>query len=221
MERPEITKTKSRTSISFFTLDSRVEDTVRHELSKTLKTIDNRNLTKDFDDIIYTCVKELMVTASSSNIRKTFFIEARIDENNREVYDLAKKNVRKLMNEHYLNYMRTKLQKYNRNVEVHIEERKNGVMIMVQNPTVLHDEEERVIRDTFRKAMISDDVNISLLYDGTSADESYHTLGLVMIINLLKDVGINPAYFRMGVVKNNTIARIEIPLTQDYVGLRD
>lgn len=220
MERPEITRTKSRTSISFFTLDSRVEDTVRTELSKSLKSASSYNQKEDFDDILYTCVKELMVTASSSNIKKTFFIEARIDENNKEVYDLAKKNVRKLMNEHYLNYMRSKLQKYNCNVEVHIEERKNGIMIMVQNPTQLQDEEEKVIRETFRKAMVSDDVNVALLYD-SSIDESSHTLGLVMIINLLKDLGINPAYFRMGVVKNNTIARIEIPLTEDYVGLRD
>jgi hypothetical protein len=220
MERPEITKTRTRTSISFFTLDSKVEDTVRGEIKKTFLSRPNHHQKEDFDDIIYTCVKELMVTASSSNIKKVFFIEAKIDENNKEIYDLAKKNVRKLMNENLHAYMRTKLQKYNQNVEVQIEDRKNGVIIMVQNPAGLYDEEELMIRETFRKAMQNDEADLALMYDG-AIDQGNHTFGLLMIINLLKDLGINPAYFRMGVVKNNTIARIEIPLTQDYVGLRE
>ncbi len=221
MDSPRIKKNDQTTSISFYTLDNRVEDAVRSEIEETFNARAELRKNRDMQDTIYTCVKELMVNASSSNIRKTFFIEARIDEKNPELYQAARRNVRKLMNEHYLSYMRSKLQKHDRNVEVQIERKKDGIVVVVQNPTPLHQTEELEIRETFRKAMRSDDSDIAFFYKGDAGENGSPALGLLMIINLLRDLGVNPAYFRMGVVKNNTVARIEIPLSENYIGIRD
>jgi hypothetical protein len=218
MDAPKVKKNKKSTSISFYTMNEKVETMVRDELERTFG---KKNSPMISNDIIYTCVKELMVNASKTNIKKTFFIEAKIDENDRETYNIAKKNVRKLWREHCLPYMQEKLKKHNQKVEVSIEERAKGIILTVKNPMPLLDDEEERIRETFRLAMQNDTSDIALFYTEDDDHKEGAGLGLLLVVNLLKLMGINPAYFRMGVIKDNTVARIEIPLSNDYISIRD
>lgn len=217
---PEIKKEDSKTSISFYTLDNRVEDIVRSEIDRVFNCRAQTSQTENMKGMVYTCVKELMVNASRSNIKKTFFIEAKINESDREIYNQAKKNVKKLMNEHCLPYMREKLKKHHQQVEVDIEHDLKGVVLTVKSSAALLKEEEKNIRQTFRTGMQDDFPDISLFYTEDENHNENAGIGLLLVIQLMKEMGINPALFRMGVVNNDTIARIEIPLCEGYVGLR-
>jgi hypothetical protein len=216
MEKPVVKKDKNNTSISFYTLDNNAETKVRTEIEDifTNKRLD------DFKDIIYTCVKELMVNASKSNIKKTFFVEAKIDENDREIYELAKKNVKKIMTDKYFSYLRTKLQKHNHNVEVNIEDKDSGIIISVKNPNPMLKDEEIKVRKVLKTAMEDENTDLSLYYNDSSEDAEGATLGMILVVNLLRQMNINPALFRIGVINNDTIARIEIPITAAYKSMR-
>lgn len=221
MDNPRIKKEEDTTSIFFFTLDNNVEEVVRQEIESVFNNNMKLNNNPEMKSILYACTKELMVNASKSNIKKTFFIEAKINENDREVYNIAKKSVLKLMNEHCLPYMREKLKKYNYEVEVKIENKDNGIVLTVRNPTPLLEDEEQKIREIFKLGMQNNTSDISLFYSDEDDCSEGAGIGLLLVINLLKEMGINPALFRMGVVKNDTIARIEIPLTKDFVSFRN
>jgi hypothetical protein len=221
MDKPAINKKEGKTSISFFTLDDNVEEMVRSEISEVFNHNKNMNIEDNTKDMVYTCVKELMVNASKTNIKKTFFIEAKIDEADKPLYHSAIKNMKKLMRENYMAYIREKLKKYNHNVEVSIEEKDKGIVIVVKNPLSLLEEEEKNIRETLKQAMEDDTSDIALYYNDSDENKEGAGLGLFLIVNILKDMKIHPSYFRIGVVNDNTIARIEIPLSQDYVGVRE
>lgn len=217
MEKPLIKKSGNQTSISFFTLDSRAEESVRQEI----ETIFKRRHKDDIQGIIYTCVKELMVNASKSNIKKTFFVEAKIDEKDRAIYEIAKVRVKKLMTDHYFAYLREKLKKHGQNVEVNIEDLESGIVISVKNPSPLLGDEEKKVRENLDKAMRSDEIDLTLFYSDEGKDTEGASLGLILVVNLLRQMNINPALFRVGVVEGNTVARIEIPLDDRYKGYRE
>lgn len=217
MEKPLIKRNGKKTSILFYTLNDIVEKNVRAELEEFFGTSE----LKDLQDIIYTCVKELMVNASKSNIKKTFFIEAKINPQDRELYEIAKRKVKKLMTDEYLPYVRNKLQKYNHHVNVNIEDRGNGIVITVINPTPLLDEEENKIREMLQIAMSSDFADLALYYSDDSENYEGASLGLILIVDLLRQVGIDPSLFRIGMIEENTVARIEIPLSPNYNPIRN
>lgn len=217
MEKPMITRKGKTTSISFFTLDNRTEETVRNEIEEIFRESHHQ----DWRGVIYTCVKELMVNASKANIKKTFFIEARISEADRPLYEEAKVKVRKLMNDNYFYYLRQKLQKHSHNVEVTFQDRGKGVVISVKNPTPLLPDEEANVRYMLKQAMENEDADLSLFYNDSSEHSGEGaSLGLILIINLLRQMGINPATFRVGMIDNGTIARLEIPVADGYRPLR-
>lgn len=216
MEKPIINRSGANTSISFYTLDCRAESAVQNELERIFSQKSNY----DSKDIIYTCVKELMVNASKTNIKKTFFVEAKIDPKDREIYEIAKKKVKKLMTDEYFSYLRSKLQKHKQNVEVNIDDLGNGIVISVKNPTPMLSDEEQKVRENLKTAMESDEPNLALFWNGEDEENEGASLGLLLIVNLLRQISINPALFRVGVIDGETVARIEIPLEEGYNPLR-
>lgn len=219
MEKPHISSSKEKTTISFYTLDETVKNTVQEKLKEIVRKYDHPLSRQENIDVIYTCLKELMVNASKSNIKKTFFIEAQINEKDKEIYEKAKQNFKKILTDKYFSYMREKLKKHNAYVQVEFEEKKGGIVIKVYNNTPLWEEEEKVIRQSLQEAISNEDTNLTLYYTENENHEGAG-LGLMLIIHLLREVGIDPRLFRIGVVEGRTMARIEIPFTADYIPLR-
>ncbi len=219
MEKPHISSSEDRTMISFYTLDDTVKNTVQEKLREIVKKYDHPLSRQENIDVIYTCLKELMINASKSNIKKTFFIEAQINENDREIYEKAKSSFKKLLTDKYFSYLREKLRKHNAYVQVEFEEKESGIVLKVYNNTPLWEDEEKIIRQSLKKASESSDTNLTLYYTESDNHEGAG-LGLMLIIHLLREVGIDPRLFRIGVVDGKTMARIEIPFSADYEPLR-
>jgi predicted house-cleaning noncanonical NTP pyrophosphatase (MazG superfamily) len=219
MEKPEIISQNDKTMISFYTLDESVKSTIQEKLKEIIRKYDHP-LSRDHNvDVIYTCLKELMINASKSNIKKTFFIEAQINEQDKELYEKAKTNFKKILTDKYFSYLRDKLRKHHAYVQVEFEEKEEGLVIKVLNNAPLWEEEEKTIREILQKASQATDPNLTLYYTENENNEGAG-LGLMLVIHLLKEVGIDPRLFRIGVVEGKTMARIEIPFSPDYEPLR-
>ncbi len=219
MEKPHISSSSERTTISFYTLDDSVKNTVQETLKEIVKKYDHPLSRQENIDVIYTCLKELMVNASKSNIKKTFFIEAQINEKDKEIYEKAKQSFKKILTDKYFAYLREKLKKHNAYVQAEFEEKEGGIVIKVYNNHPLWEEEEKTIRDALKKALSNQNPNLTLYYTESENHEGAG-LGLMLIIHLLREVGIDPRLFRIGVVEGKTMARIEIPFSAEYKPLR-
>lgn len=216
MERPIINKDGNKTSISFYTLNNRAENSVRNELENVFKA---GNML-EMQDLIYTCIKELMVNASKTNIKKTFLVETNITEDDKERYKTAKKGIKKLMNDRYFTYLKPKLEKHSHDVIVDIESLNNGIIITVKNSTPMLKDEETKLRHILKIAMNNDLSDLASFYSDDADDAEGATLGMMLIINLLREMNINPNLFRIGVVDGITTARIEIPMNSNYRSIR-
>lgn len=224
MENPIVKETETMTAISFFTPDDRVESTVKENLDRFFMKRTGQGVDlNEVRDVIYTCVKELIINASKANIKKTFFIEAKIDENDLEMYRSARKNFKKLLTDRYFSYIREKLRKHNLDVGLEMEDQGDGIVIMVKNPHPLHLEEEKEIRKRLSSAMRDDAAELAVMFDmeNGNLENEGAGLGLTLIIQLLRQTGIRPDYFRIGVQGDATMARIEIPLNDRYISIRD
>lgn len=219
MEKPHIATTNDKTMISFYTLDENVKSAIQEKLCEIIQKYNHPLSQQDNVDVIYTCLKELMVNASKSNIKKTFFIEAKINEQDKDIYEKAKTSFKKILTDKYFAYLREKLRKHDAYVQVEFEEKKGGIVIKVYNNTPLWEEEEKVIRESLQKASQTQESNLTLYYTENENHEGAG-LGLMLIIHLLKEVGIDPRLFRIGVVDGKTMARIEIPFSADYEPIR-
>lgn len=170
------------------------------------------------ENVVYSQYRE---NIPKTNAKKTFFIEAMINEKDQEIYNQSRKNVHKLLNEHYQRYLREKLKKHENFVELSMNARNHGIVVMVKNPKPLLKEEEEKIRLLLSEAIKGDISDFSVLYSDSDNYREGAGLGLFLIIQVLKKLGINPAYFRIGVIKNNTVARIEFPLNRNCAGFSD
>ena len=124
------------------------------------------------------------------------------------------------MTDQYFAYLQNKLKKHNHQVEVSIEDRDNGIAISVKNTTAMMKDEEQKIRENMKMAMDNDNPNLALFYSGDDEDSEGASLGLLLVVNLLRQMNINPELFRIGMVDGDTVARIEIPLNDDYNSIR-
>jgi hypothetical protein len=52
-------------------------------------------------------------------------------------------------------------------------------------------------------------------------NEEGEGLGLPLVVLLIKEAGFKPEYFRVFKDDQNTIARIEFPLSSEYIPIRD
>lgn len=222
MEKPEISGKGKTTRISFYTPDERVESAVKNELERVLsKKNAERYHSESMKGILYTCVKELFINASRNNIRHTYMKETRISAGNEALYTAAAKRVRRLLNDHYFSYAREKLKKHGFDVNIRLEEKPNGIVISVVNPESMNVEEEKSVRCVLNRAMKSGITDILNEYSREPEENGGADMGLYMVIGLLRQIGIKPDYFRIGSVGQETIARIELPLTDKYVGIRE
>lgn len=90
--------------------------------------------------------------------------------------------------------------------------------IWVFNDTDLIPTDEKRIREKLAEGMTYEDLLSFYMANGDQAEGE--GLGLVMNLLLLKGENINPALFRLGYIDGKTMARIEIPFSEDFVSTR-
>lgn len=196
-----------------------VNEKVEKELDGALRDFEQRLKIEGLAVTLFNVVMELVSNAVKANLKRVFFERHGYDATVTESY---RKGI-----EHFASqYRNTNTAEYQRaldelelQVSIDMDLDAERLMIHVRNNTLLMAEEERRIRTKLANAMgVKDIMNFYIEFGDETEGKG---LGLAMVILLIKDLGFDPALFRVFHDGNKTIARLEFPLSADYVAIRD
>ncbi|MCB1306998.1 MAG: hypothetical protein KDK30_02405 [Leptospiraceae bacterium] len=205
----------SQKHFSLTILDSFVRDQLKgfsDDLEGQLK-IDGLSHTLHF------VLLELVRNAVKANLKRVFFQQHKYNIHDTDAYHRGLKD----FIQHYQNInesdYRSALEELNFHVEVRSDLNKDRLLIFVENNSLLHAEEElRIRRQLAASAGIKNIVNFSVEYGDETEGRG---LGLAMIVLLIRDMGFDPEHFRVYHTDGKTTARIEFPLSANYIPLRE
>ncbi len=201
--------------IKFYGISEEIEKRINIVITKIFEKY-NRS---DLADVTYICVKELVLNSSKANIKRIVFEENNVDPSDEKSFIMGMMKFKEELSEINLPKYIPKLINKDLYISVAFYHSKDGVRIEVVNNVSITKFEDRRIREKLKKAMNYDDISQFYLEQGDELEGA--GLGIALIVMLLRGVGIDPSLFRISGPNNNyVLARIEIPLTENYVSVR-
>jgi hypothetical protein len=161
-----------------------------------------------------------MINATKANLKRVLFEDSHLDINNEEAYVQGMISFRNYLNEASYAEHLPALKNRGYWVEIRFEYSEDGVRIEVFNHARMTDLENKRLRDKLKKAMQYEDIATYYIEQGDELEGA--GMGIALIVMLLKGIGVDPAYFRIGNTSNDTtVARLEIPFTANFHSLRE
>lgn len=167
---------------------------------------------------LYSCVKEIVVNATKANAKRVFFEEHGLKVDNREEYIEGMKRIKALLSESWILEYGRKAKQRGMEVSVAFYHNNDGLRVEVRNDADILPTDEERIRLKLAEGTTYDDL-VSFYMKNADNTEG-EGLGLVMNLLLLKAENINPALFRIGMVDGKSLARIEIPFSENFKSVR-
>ncbi|MCB1173349.1 MAG: histidine kinase [Leptospiraceae bacterium] len=166
---------------------------------------------------LYTCLKEILVNATRANAKEAWFKEQGLDIHNPEDFRQGMERLQDQYDEKWINRYGQLAREMGLEADINIDHSEDGISIEVRN-VALKPEEEARIREKLNTGMQYDDL-MSFYIDHADNQEG-EGMGLAMILVMLRGENIDPNLFRMGIVENQTLSRLEIPLSDKFVSVR-
>lgn len=184
-------------------------------------------------EILFQIVYELINNAIKANLKRIFFLKKNYSFENPEEYQKGLQDFRKTYKTFFLNLEDLNNQKnseiYNEWIQALIDLglvvrlivdiNHQRIIIYIKNNTKMLPQEEKILRENLAKAMKATNLIDFIIHYG-QIDEEGEGLGLALVVFLIRDIGFSPEHFRVYKDENNTIARIEFPLSNDYIPIR-
>lgn len=206
---------KDKLSIKTSKINSQLEKYLLLLITEILKKYNKEK----FTEMLYTIVKELAINAIKANQKRVFFEDHNLDilkENDyREGIILFKQSFSDNMSETY----GQKCLENGIYVQIVFHFEDSGMYVEVTNNTPVIKAEEVRMRENMKKAMTYND--IAEFYMDNMDNTEGAGLGIALIMILMKNENLDPNLFRIITKPTETIARIEVPFTTDYVSLRN
>ena len=195
-----------------------LSDFMEQKIQESLTKILEQHEKIELHTTIYTCLKELLVNAIKANLKTAYFIEHDWDINNSDDYEKGTKKYKIDLGESLLEQHLDVLITNNHVVSLEFTYSKEGMLIEVINMTPMSIYDELKLREKLKYAMKADDIADYFINYGNDTEGA--GIGLALLILLLKGEGIDPSLFRVGVIGDKTVARLEIPFTDNYISIR-
>jgi hypothetical protein len=174
----------------------------------------------DLFDIAYTAAKELIINGTKANLKRIIFGKMNLNPHDEEEYNTGMDFFRENLTEQKIRGYRNSFRERNLPVTVTLYYSPNVLNIKVKNHFPLLPIEEKRIREKF-----SNTTSFANLFDffmeyGDNTEGA--GLGITMVGILLDQSGIDKHAFTLysSLKYNETIAKLEIPLIEDYVSKR-
>lgn len=198
-------------------------DKLEKEIDSAIRLMLGKYQRGDLQEVIYSTVKELSINGVKANLKHIVYLENKIDRNNEDSLIKGLKSLHSIIgNPTLLEEYGQKAEKLNYKVHLRLKHSAKRVIIMVANSIPMKDEEEQRIREKFKKALNYDSIADYYMDNLDDAQAEGAGLGITMIVLLLKSCGISPHSFTIYKNRDNeTVAKIEIPLSDDYISSRD
>lgn len=192
---------------------------VEKVMDKAIEYILEKYEKQDLKTIVYTCTKELVINGTKANIKRLFFEEQGLDINNESDYAKGVALYKDMMKEEITLEYGKKSKVRGLFVKISFVYNKDVLKVEVLNNTHITEQEELRLREKF--ALVMQYTDLMQYYMDHADNTEGAGMGLALIMTLLMAQGIDPGFFRVGIAKNETIARIEFPLNAKYVCERD
>lgn len=168
--------------------------------------------------ILYTALKELAVNAVKANMKRVVFQKHGLDVHDPEDaargHGLFKQRIHGGNMEDFARESR----QLGYAVYVDFILFKEAMIVEIRNNSLITLEENRRLRDKLAKSMKYEDV--AQFYLDYADDSEGAGLGMTMITVMLRQENIDPHCFTVFDDGDQTVARLEIPFTEDYVPRR-
>lgn len=211
----DLTLSKKYFDINAYVFIENLKKQLHFALNRILKKYDHL----DLKDIIYTAVKELVINATKANIKRIVFSENNLDINDPEEWKKGTAIFKEKLRECYIEEFSKKAKSLNYKVKIRYVYNERGMRVEVINNTPIPKIDELRLRKKLAEAMKYE--SLGDYYMNNTDDAEGAGMGLAMIVILLKNKGLYPEYLRVGTLKDETIARIEIPFSNDYTPYRE
>ncbi len=173
----------------------------------------------DYKAFLYTCAKELAINGLKANHKRIFFEENNLRISNPDDYQAGIKIYKKHLNEEMASVYGKLAKNKKIFVIITFHHDFDGLRIEVINNSSISKNEEIRVRNILSKVMKYEELMDFYIDHGDETEGA--GLGLALVVTLFKKIGINPDLFRIIIKDNFTIARMEIPFTNDFSTIRD
>lgn len=188
-------------------------------LNTTAQTVLDKYDRKDLMEIVYTSAKELVINATKANLKRLIFNQHNIDIENDEDYAKGVALLKGQLTEQNLAAQKEALKENNLKVTATMYYGEKYFNIKVKNNFPLLPAEEKRIREKFQKAQSFSSLLDYYMHYGDDTEGT--GLGLTMVGILLDESNIDKHNFTLSTnVFNETAAKLEIPLRDDYISKR-
>lgn len=172
----------------------------------------------ELQSTLYSLTKELIVNATKANAKKTFFDDLKLDITNESDYEVGMQKLKENLSEEWIREYGLKAKQQDLNVRIVFSHNTDGLRIEIVNNLGIIPADEKRIREKLAEGMNYED--LMSFYMNNADQTEGEGIGLVMNLLLLKGEQINPSLFRIATYKNETVARLEIPLSDNFVSVR-
>lgn len=171
----------------------------------------------DLAEPLFFCISELIINAIRANIKRLNKLEQEYTET---------ENILEAITEYELE---ERLHKHKLRVEFKVFEIPGGLSFEIYNTAPLEEEDERKIRAKLKELMemVQKGIEIDPI-EIIEKNGKKEGIGFAIVVYLLKQIGVDPKYFRIGKTKPEkemtdwTMARIEIPIDErNFLSIRD
>ncbi|MFN3603185.1 MAG: histidine kinase [Leptonema sp. (in: bacteria)] len=199
----------------------RMTETVEKHIKYALESILKKTEHERYIHSLYTILKELVINGCKANQKRIFFEDHNYNIFNEEDYKKGMEEYKKNFSEEMAIEYGKKAKQKGLYVLIDFEFDQDGLRIEVINNSTIAAQEEKIMREKLKKSMGYNDLAEFYMDQAMSGESEGAGLGLALIIILLKGEGIDPNYFRIIIEKDKTIARLEIPFTENFVSKRN
>jgi len=160
-------------------------------------------------------IKELTVNAAKANFKKILFLENNIDVNDSADFERGMRLFREAISESMAFEYGLKAKKALLNVQASFDFDQDRIIIEIKNNLPMSKAEESRVREKLRQAMECDNI-AEFMADHVDETEGAG-LGIILSLMALKSSAIDPHALTISTdFESQTIARVEIPLSESY-----
>lgn len=196
-----------------------VSDDVEVKLDAIIHLILKKYDRLDLKPLIYTLVKELLINGAKANLKRVFFEEMGFDIHNESDYEKGISEYKAHMTEDMARIHGKLAREKKISVDATFHYNNDGIVVEVVNYTAVTPQEEKRFRKKLGEIMKYDTM-IDFYMNNEDHTEGAG-LGLAMVTTMMKAEDINANFFRLFSDGDKTTARVEIPLSDDYISVRE